>query len=129
MASVSATLLAVALAAAGAPGCGPPEDRASTPPADTVARGDTMTPDAEPDRSVHEVLAEHREGWMARPEVTGTGIGRCDGAPCIVVYLRRHTPEVEEALPDTVGGHPVRLEVTGRFEPRAGPGAAGEEGG
>lgn len=82
------------------------------------ATEDTMT--ETPDRSIHEVLAEHRDRWMARSEVTGTGVGRCDDRPCIVIYLLRRSAEAEAALPDTVEGYPVKLEVTGRVEPRGG---------
>lgn len=128
----------LALAGVLACGPGPPEGRgtgedateASSSPdtgeAVPVAR-DTISVREErmtetPDRSIHEVLEAHREDWMVRPEVTGTGIGRCDEQPCIVVYLLRSGPDVEAALPDTVEGYPVRLEVTGRVEPRDGGG-------
>lgn len=71
--------------------------------------------------SLREVMEEHREGWMERPEVTGMGIGRCGGEPCIVLYLVRPSEEAETTLPDSVQGYPVRLEVTGRVVPRDPP--------
>lgn len=114
--------VAVALVALAAAACAPPSPDGSDPARDTVQRRDTMARDAGDRRSIHDVLADRREAWMARPEVTGLGVGRCGEEPCIVVYLLRSTPEAEEAFPDTVEGHPVRLEVTGRFE--AGGGAA-----
>jgi hypothetical protein len=80
--------------------------------------------------TLRQVMEEHRDGWMARPEVTGMGIGRCDGEPCIVLYLIRRSEEAEAALPDSVQGYPVRLEVTGRVVPRDPPAdTAGEDGG
>jgi hypothetical protein len=100
-------------------GAAAPDDTSSREEEDTMP-SDTSGPGA----PVEEVLDRHREAWMARPEVTGTGIGLCDGRPCLVVYLLRRTKEVEAFLPDTVEGHPVRLEVTGRVEPRDG-GAGG----
>ncbi len=71
--------------------------------------------------SLRQVMEEHRDGWMDRPEVTGVGLGRCEGEPCIVLYLIRASEEAEEALPDSVQGYPVRLEVTGRVVPRDPP--------
>lgn len=88
-----------------------------------------MARDGDDERSIHEVLAAHREAWMARPEVTGTGIGRCGEEPCIVVYVLRRTGEVEAALPDSVEGHRVRLEETDRFEAGGGPDDSSDAGG
>ena len=82
-----------------------------------------------PGRSIGDVVAAHRDAWMKRPEVTGVGIGRCEGEPCIVLYLLRRTDELEASLPASVEGHPVRLEVTGRIEPRRPPEADAGEGG
>lgn len=72
--------------------------------------------------TIHEVLERHRDAWMKRPEVIGTGVGRCDGDPCLVIYLRRLGGESEVALPDSVEGYPVRLEETGTVTPRGGAG-------
>lgn len=132
--AVRALLLpAVLLLAAAVPACGPADDGgtagADGPSAERPTRGDTVSEEPGPGRSIHEVLEEHRETWMARPEVTGTGIGRCEGDPCIVLYLLRRTEAVQEAVPDSVDGHPVRLEVTGRIEPRSGPADTAGEGG
>lgn len=122
-----AAALVLVLAAAVAAACGPASDGGADGTRDRGQRRDTMARDAGGERSIHEALAAHREAWMARPEVTGTGIGRCGEEPCIVVYLLRRTEEVEAALPDSVGGHRVRLEVTGRFEAGGGPDGTKEE--
>lgn len=121
-------LLAAALVAAGAGGCGPAPDGGG-PPEDTVDRRDTVVSDSGRERTIHEALAAHREAWMARPEVTGVGIGRCGADPCIVIYLLRRSEAAEAALPDSVDGHPVRLEVTGGFEAGGGAADAGESSG
>lgn len=80
-------------------------------------------------RAIEDVVADRRDAWMARPEVTGVGVGRREGTPCIVLYLRRRTDEIEASLPEVVEGHPVRLVVTGRVEPGERPAAEPAEGG
>lgn len=75
-----------------------------------------MTQGAE--RRIEEVLREKTDEWMAVPGVVGTGLGLCDGAPCLVVLVARRTPEVEGRIPGEVDGHPVRIEVTGEFRAR-----------
>lgn len=69
-------------------------------------------------RSIEEILREKTGEWMAVPGVVGTGVGLCDGAPCIKVFVARRMPEVEERIPGEVEGHPVRIEVSGEFRPR-----------
>ncbi len=69
-------------------------------------------------KTIEEVLAEHTEEWMSMPGVVGTGIGACDGEPCIKVFVARSTDELRQTLPDQVGGFVVRLEVTGAFQAR-----------
>lgn len=88
---------------------------------DTAGREETMDRGPDPRPPIREVLEEHRDAWLERPEVNGVGIGRCEGEPCIVLYLIRRTDGVEAALPDSVDGYPLRLEVTGRMEPRQPP--------
>lgn len=118
-------LVAAALVTAGTGGCGPASDGGG-PSEDTVDRRDTVASDSGRERTIHEALAAHREAWMARPEVTGVGIGRCGEDPCIVIYVLRRFDAAEPALPDSVDGHPVRLEVTGGFEAGGGAAGAGE---
>lgn len=71
-----------------------------------------------PERTIQEVQEAHTQAWMRVPGVVGTGIGRCDGEPCIVVFAARMTEEIEAEIPDEVEGYPVRVEVTGPFRPR-----------
>lgn len=113
----AAALLAVLLAVGA--GCGGPP-RGESPP-DTTDREETMEDTSEARPSIRDVMDMHRDTWMDRPEVTGVGVGRCDGEPCIVLYLIRPTDAAERDLPDSVEGYPVRLEVTGRVVPRRPP--------
>lgn len=68
--------------------------------------------------TIEQVLAAHTDTWMEIDGVEGTGIGLCGDAPCIKIFVSRPPDEFEDVLPDSVEGHPVRLEPTERFEPR-----------
>lgn len=70
------------------------------------------------ERSIIEVQEAHAEQWESLDGVVGTGVGECDGEPCIKVFVREKTAEIEEELPPEVEGHPVRIEVTGGFRAR-----------
>jgi predicted small secreted protein len=67
-------------------------------------------------RSIIEVQEAHTPVWMEIPGVVGTGIGQCDGVPCIKVFVAQKTPEIDRQIPAQVEGHPVRVEVTGPFK-------------
>lgn len=82
------------------------------PASDSAASGDAGAV------TIEQTLAEHTEAWMEIDGVEGTGIGLCNEAPCIKIFVSRPPESFEGRLPETVEGHPVRLEPTGRFEPR-----------
>lgn len=69
-------------------------------------------------RSIIEVQRAHADEWEALDGVEGTGVGRCAGEPCIRVFVREKTSELEERIPEQVEGYPVQLEVTGPFRDR-----------
>lgn len=71
-----------------------------------------------PERDIEEVLRDRTGEWMEIPGVVGTGQGRCDGEPCLKVFVSDRTPEVEERVPEEADGYQVRVEVTGEFRPR-----------
>ena len=66
---------------------------------------------------ITDVLARHTPRLMAVPGVVGTAEGEQDGRPCIVVYVQEQTPEIERAIPKSIEGHPVRIEVSGEIGP------------
>ena len=66
--------------------------------------------------SIEDALAERTDAWMEIDGVEGTGIGLCEDVPCIKIFVSRPPEEFDDVLPDSVHGHPVRLEPTGRFE-------------
>lgn len=119
-AGLLAGLLILGTACGGAPPGEPGPDTTAGEP--SMDESETGRP------SIRQVMDRHREDWMARPEVTGMGIGRCEGEPCIVLYLIRESEEAERALPDSVGSYPVRLEVTGRIVPRTPPEDTADDG-
>ena len=50
---------------------------------------------------------------MGQPGVTGTAIGESGGKPCLTVYV--NDERAREALPQSVGGFRVVIEMTGSF--------------
>ncbi|MGD2153941.1 MAG: hypothetical protein PVG79_11795 [Gemmatimonadales bacterium] len=72
-------------------------------------------------KSIQEVLRERSPGLMAVRGVTGTGLGECDGAPCLVVFVATDSRELREALPDTLDGYPVDVRVSGEVRARREP--------
>lgn len=82
-------------------------DTAGTPGGDSVSQ-----------RSIIEVQEAHAERWEALEGVVGSGVGRCGEEPCIKVFVREETEELEAKIPPEVEGYPVRLEVTGPFRAR-----------
>ena len=59
--------------------------------------------------------------FIDRDGVTGTAIGACGGNPCIKIYVVGTDAQVISEIPETYGGFPVDVEVTGVIRPR-GPG-------
>ncbi len=92
-----AALLGVALAAGA---CG----------SQTSMKGEPMAP-----KPIEQVLEERTPELMALPGVVGVARGLCAGRPCIRVFVIRETPELRDAIPAELDGHPVVLEVTGEI--------------
>src|SRR3989442_2261292 len=69
-------------------------------------------------RTMEAVLAAHSDSLMALPGVVGTAIGRCDGAPCIRVFLAAPDDATRQRIPARLEGYPVRVEVTGPIRAR-----------
>lgn len=69
-----------------------------------------------PETPIDAVLDRNTDQLMAIPGVSGTGIGECDGRPCIKVYVERDTPALREQLPEELDGYPVAVEEIGEVE-------------
>lgn len=66
-------------------------------------------------KPIEEVLKDHTPDLMAIDGVVGTGQGLCDGKPCIKVFVKKLTPDLEAKIPKKLEGHPVEIEETGEF--------------
>ena len=68
-----------------------------------------------PQQSITDVLTTHADRLMSVPGVVGVAEGRCDGRPCIKVYVKTKSAEALRKIPSTVGGYPVSIEESGEF--------------
>jgi hypothetical protein len=66
-------------------------------------------------KTIEEVLQEHTKKLMSLPGVVGTGQGLCDDRPCILVFVIKKTPELDQKIPRAIEGYPVRIEETGEI--------------
>lgn len=72
-------------------------------------------PNAQPSSQIEQVLQQNQSALLAKPGVTGIGVGKSEiGDPAIVVYLLDRG--YGAAIPKEVNGIPVILQVTGRIE-------------
>ena len=107
--SLRTPLLGALLAAATVVGCtGGGAERTANGGEDTMA-----------ERSITEVQEAHTPEWMEVSGVVGTGVGLCEGDPCIKVFVSERTPEVDDEIPGEVEGYTVQVEVTGSFRTRS----------
>jgi len=70
------------------------------------------------EKTIEAVLAQHNDSLMALPGVVGTAIGRCDGAPCIRVFVRDSASAGDARIVERLDGYVVRVEVSGVFHAR-----------
>ena len=73
------------------------------------------------EKSIESVLDAHAPALMAHPEVVGTGVGLCDGSPCIKVFVIARSAELRQRIGAEIEGYRVDLVETGpirALEPR-----------
>ena len=73
------------------------------------------------EKSIEAVLDAHAPALMAHPEVVGTGVGLCDGSPCIKVFVIARSAELRQRIGAEIEGYRVDLVETGpirALEPR-----------
>lgn len=70
---------------------------------------------------IEDVIAEQGSPLMDLPGVTGVGQTEVDGKACIVVMLTQSAPEIEKAIPATLGGYPVVFQVAGVIQSQRSP--------
>src|SRR5881392_1868860 len=84
-------------------------------PSQTMAQQNSATPR----RDINDVLRAHDKELLAIPGVVGIYVGELDDGktPCLKVMLLRKSDETERAIPKTLEGYPVVMEVTGAIRP------------
>ncbi len=68
--------------------------------------------------TIEAVLKEHTDEWMSIPGVVGTGIGECEGKPCIRILVAKKTPELLKKIPSKLEGFVVDVQETGEIRAR-----------
>jgi hypothetical protein len=69
-----------------------------------------------PSRPIEEVLKEHTDELMSIPGVVGTAQGICNNKPCIKVFVKEKTKDIDQKIPDELDGYSVVVEETGEFK-------------
>ena len=69
-------------------------------------------------KTIEEVLREHTDQWMSIPGVVGTGIGECEGKPCIRILVGKKTPQLLKQIPSKLEGFVVDVHETGEIRAR-----------
>ena len=73
------------------------------------------------EKTISVVLREHTASLMALPGVVGTAEGRCNGKPCIKVYVKEKSQEIVKQIPAEIEGYPVTIQETGEIRPLGSP--------
>ncbi len=78
-----------------------------------------------PRRDINAVLRDHDKELLALPGVVGAYVGLIDNSDtlCLKVMLARDLPKTRRAIPKTIEGYRVFIEVTGEIKPLASPGS------
>jgi hypothetical protein len=59
------------------------------------------------------VQEQYENQLLSLPGVVGVGIGDCDGAPCLQVFVSETTAELQDQIPQELDGVKVEIKVTG----------------
>ena len=78
-----------------------------------------MAQNTSPSRDINAVLRAHDKELLAIPGVVGVYVGLLDDGKtqCLKVMLAKEPAEAERAIPKTIEGFPVVIEVTGEIRP------------
>src|SRR5437762_12776478 len=84
-------------------------------PSQTMAQQNSGTPK----RDINDVLRAHDKELLAIPGVVGVYVGLLDDGKtsCLKVMLAQKSAEAERAIPKTIDGYPVVIEVSGEIRP------------
>ncbi|KAA3609610.1 MAG: hypothetical protein DWQ05_21995 [Calditrichaeota bacterium] len=70
-------------------------------------------------QDINIVLKAHSPELMAIPGVVGIYVGAVEEGGeerCITIMVKELTPELKKGLPEKLGGHLVKIEVTGEIK-------------
>ena len=78
-----------------------------------------MAQNPSPARDINAVLRAHDKELLAIHGVVGVYVGVLDDGktPCLKVMLAEKSAEAERAIPKSIKGFPVVIEVTGEIRP------------
>lgn len=82
-----------------------------------MIQGDEPVKTPPPEKPIVEVLKDQTDWLLSLPGVVGTGIGECDGKPCIKILVDRNPEELVRTIPKTLEGFPVEIVETGKIRP------------
>ena len=69
-------------------------------------------------RDITAVQEAHTKELMDLPGVVGVYLGALEnGSACIVVMVKKKTPELVQRIPTSLEGYPVTIEETGEIRP------------
>lgn len=69
-------------------------------------------------RDINAVKDAHADELMAMPGVVGVYVGELeDHSPAIGIMVVKKTPELEQKIPKTLEGYPVKIDETGVIRP------------
>ena len=70
-------------------------------------------------RDINDVLRAHDQEILAIKGVAGVYVGLLDDGktPCLKVMVAARSAEIEKAIPKSIEGFPVIIEVTGEIKP------------
>jgi|SRR5579872_4206637 len=68
--------------------------------------------------TIAQVLKKYSGKWMEIPGVTGTGEGKSEGKPCVMVLVDHKSPLIKKKIPNVIDGYKVVLEETGKIQAR-----------
>ena len=68
-------------------------------------------------RSIETVLEAYTPKLMSIPGVVGTAQGEQDGAPVILVFVKKKDDRIRREVPPTIEGFPVRVDEVGEVRP------------
>ena len=63
--------------------------------------------------TITEVLQKNTDKWMKISGVIGTGEGKSEGKPCIMIFTNVNSKRIRKKIPKTVDGYKVIFEETG----------------